>query len=108
MSYKCIIVLACCIALAVANPVDLVIDDNVDLYELNTPILHRQARSPQGNIDLTYKKDQFGREAGLQYNQNLYKSDNGRFNVDAYAQASRNFDYNRNNYGGGIVGSWRF
>ncbi|XP_037931531.1 uncharacterized protein LOC119672355 [Teleopsis dalmanni] len=120
MMSKTVLFLACCLAMALAIPVEFGPDDQqfdlykyeapeeVNLYDYETPVLHRSVRSPGGNIDLTYRKDQFGREAGLQYNHNIYKSDNGRFNLDAYAQGSRNFDHNRNNFGGGLTGSWRF
>ncbi|XP_020809578.1 uncharacterized protein LOC110185194 [Drosophila serrata] len=84
-----------------AEPEDLLVAE---------PLLVRRARSPEGgSVVLTASKDpQFGREASVQYNHNLYTSRDGRGTIDAYAQASRNFDFNRNNYGGGLQASWRF
>ncbi|XP_023302881.2 uncharacterized protein LOC111684891 [Lucilia cuprina] len=113
-SIKCIILVASCLILtATASPIEF-----VNIYELEPenseyfqyePVLSRPARSPQhGNIDFGVKQDQFGREASVNYNHNLYSSSDGRGSIDAYAQASRNFDHNRNDFGGGIVGSWRF
>ncbi|XP_043649143.1 uncharacterized protein LOC122617365 [Drosophila teissieri] len=83
-----------------ANPEDL----------LEVVPLVRRARSPEGgSVVVTASKDnQVGREASVQYNYNLYSSGDGRGSIDAYAQASRNFDFNRNDYGGGIRGTWRF
>ncbi|XP_037936614.1 uncharacterized protein LOC119672191 [Teleopsis dalmanni] len=109
MLSKVLLLLACCLAVVLASPVDLDIENQqLDTLHSEFAPLRRQVRSPDGHVDLTYSKDQFGRQAGVEYGQNIYRSDNGRFNVDAYAQASRNFDYNRNNFGGGIRGSWRF
>ncbi|XP_073831702.1 uncharacterized protein [Musca autumnalis] len=69
----------------------------------------RNVRSPQrGSVNIGYNKDQRGREASVQYNHNLYTSRDGRGSIEAYAQGSRNFDHNRNNFGGGIQGKWRF
>ncbi|TDG52720.1 hypothetical protein AWZ03_000953 [Drosophila navojoa] len=69
----------------------------------------RRERSPQhGSVVVTASKDQAGRQAGVQYNHNLYTSRDGRGSIDAYANANRNFDQNRNNFGGGVQGSWRF
>ncbi|XP_037812260.1 uncharacterized protein LOC119604010 [Lucilia sericata] len=107
------LVAACLILTASGSPIDL-----EDLYEPHQaqleeyeyePVLVRNVRSPQhGNIDFGVKQDQFGREASVNYNHNLFTSSDGRGSIDAYAQASRNFDYNRNDYGGGIRGSWSF
>ncbi|XP_017862255.1 PREDICTED: uncharacterized protein LOC108613365 isoform X2 [Drosophila arizonae] len=69
----------------------------------------RSERTPQrGSVVVTASKDQSGRQAGVQYNHNLYTSRDGRGRIDAYANANRNFDQNRNNFGGGVQGSWRF
>ncbi|KAH8372112.1 hypothetical protein KR093_010089 [Drosophila rubida] len=75
----------------------------------DSEILLRRERSPQhGSVVITGSKDQAGRQAGVQYNHNLYTSKDGRGSIDAYANANRNFDYNRNNVGVGIQGSFRF
>ncbi|XP_017018399.1 uncharacterized protein edin [Drosophila kikkawai] len=89
--------------LLLAEPEDFLVAEPEEL-------LVRRARSPEGgSVVLTASKDnQVGREASVQYNHNLYTSRDGRGSIDAYAQASRNFDYNRNNYGGGVQASWRF
>jgi len=72
-------------------------------------VLRRQERSPQhGSIVLDAGKDQTGRHAGVQYNHNIYTSNDGRGTIDAYANANRNFDYNRNDFQGGIQGKWTF
>ncbi|KAH8378846.1 hypothetical protein KR009_001742 [Drosophila setifemur] len=114
-SYKCgvLVVLACCLMAAVASfsvpdPEDLLVS-NPEEYLENYHLI-RKARSPEGgSLVLTASKDnQVGREASVQYNHNLYTSRDGRGSIDAYAQGTRNFDQNRNNYGGGIQGSWRF
>ncbi|XP_061401141.1 uncharacterized protein LOC133336880 [Musca vetustissima] len=55
-----------------------------------------------------FNKDQFGRQASVQLNQNLYTTRDGRGTIDAYAHGTRNFDYNYNNFGGGIQGKYRF
>ncbi|XP_023174179.2 uncharacterized protein LOC111601695 [Drosophila hydei] len=70
----------------------------------------RRQRSPQhGSVVVTGSKDhQTGRQLDVQYNHNLYTSRDGRGSIDAYANANRNFDQNRNNFGGGIQGKWRF
>ncbi|XP_046803050.1 uncharacterized protein LOC111680568 [Lucilia cuprina] len=113
-SLKYIALVAACLILTVsASPIEL-----EELYEPHQalleeyeyePVLVRNVRSPQhGNIDFGLKQDQFGREASVNYNHNLFTSNDGRGSIDAYAQASRNFDYNSNNFGGGIRGSWSF
>ncbi|XP_023298007.2 uncharacterized protein LOC111680572 [Lucilia cuprina] len=113
-SLKCILLVVSCLVLtATASPIEF-----VDFYEIQPqdavnyeyePVLSRQVRSPQhGSIELGARKDQYGREASVNYNHNLFTSNDGRGSIDAYAQASRNFDYNRNDFGGGIRGSWRF
>ncbi|XP_037812283.1 uncharacterized protein LOC119604021 [Lucilia sericata] len=113
-SLKCILLVASCLVLtATASPIEF-----ADFYEFQPqdavnyeyePVLSQQVRSPQhGSIDLGARKDQYGRSASLDYNHNIFTSNDGRGSIDAYAQASRNFDYNRNDFGGGIRGSWRF
>lgn len=73
------------------------------------PLLARHARSPEGgSVDVIVKQDQNGREASVNYNHNLFTSKDGQGSIDAYAQGSRNFDHNRNDFSGGIVGKWRF
>ncbi|KAH8376270.1 hypothetical protein KR200_008932 [Drosophila serrata] len=98
--------------LLVAEPVKRLVDEPAEELLMADPeeLLVRRARSPEGgSVVLTASKDpQFGREASVQYNHNLYTSRDGRGTIDAYAQASRNFDFNRNNYGGGLQASWRF
>ncbi|KAH8296871.1 hypothetical protein KR054_012323 [Drosophila jambulina] len=96
----------------VAEPVGLLAKEAPEDILMAEPdeFLVRRARSPEGgSVVLTASKDaQVGREASVQYNHNLYTSRDGRGTIDAYAQASRNFDFNRNNYGGGLQASWRF
>ncbi|XP_017072150.1 uncharacterized protein LOC108108571 [Drosophila eugracilis] len=113
-SNKCQVVLliACCLVALVASypePYPEEYQTNPMKFFEEFPLL-RRARSPEGgSLVLTASKDrQVGREASLQYNHNLYTSRDGRGSIDAYAQASRNFDHNRNNYGGGIQGTIRF
>lgn len=90
------------------DPEDLVVAE-AETYLENYPLI-RRVRSPEGgSVVITATKDrQVGREANVQYNHNLYTSRDGRGSIDAYAQASRNFDYNRNNFQGGVQGRWRF
>lgn len=111
-SLKFAVFLSCCLIVVTASPIEqkdhpdseIVIPDPFE-----TETLSRHIRSPgRGSVKIDYTKDQRGREASVQYNHNLYKSKNGRGSVEAYAQGSRNFDHNRNNYGGGIQGKWRF
>ncbi|XP_030373016.1 uncharacterized protein LOC115622997 [Scaptodrosophila lebanonensis] len=100
--YTLLLLAACCLALVASGSVPM---------NEGSRILARHARSPKsqgGSVDLGYRKDAGGREASIQYNHNLYTSRDGRGSIDAYAQGSRNFDHNRNNYGGGIQGRWRF
>lgn len=94
--------------LLVAEPESRLVASPEDYLE-SYPLV-RRARSPEGgSVVITASKDsQVGREASVQYNHNLFTSRDGRGTVDAYAQASRNFDYNRNDYGGGVQASWRF
>ncbi|XP_017058998.1 uncharacterized protein LOC108099861 [Drosophila ficusphila] len=115
-SNKCGIVLliACClVALASSYPQPYPeepqwLEEEAAFLE-GTPLV-RRIRSPEGgSVVVTASKDnQVGREASVQYNHNLFTSRDGRGSIDAYAQASRNFDFNRNNYGGGVQGTWRF
>ncbi|KAH8266186.1 hypothetical protein KR038_008709 [Drosophila bunnanda] len=95
-----------------AEPMSFLEDEPAEELLVAEPaeLLVRRTRSPEGgSVVLTASKDQqFGREASVQYNHNLFTSRDGRGTIDAYAQASRNFDYNRNNYGGGLQASWRF
>ncbi|XP_016986064.1 uncharacterized protein LOC108049402 [Drosophila rhopaloa] len=94
--------------LLVPNPEESQLSDPEEFLE-EMPLV-RRVRSPEGgSLVITASKDnQVGREASLQYNHNLFSSRDGRGSIDAYAQASRNFDHNRNDYGGGIQGTWRF
>ena len=107
---------ACYILAASASPIEF-----EDLYEqrlygksfdfdlIDEPVLFRSARSPQGgNLNVGVTKDDFGRHANVDYTHNLYSSSDGHGSIDAYAQATRNFDSNRNDFNGGIRGSWRF
>uniref|UniRef100_A0A1I8NKL0 Attacin C-terminal domain-containing protein n=1 Tax=Musca domestica TaxID=7370 RepID=A0A1I8NKL0_MUSDO len=64
--------------------------------------------SPGSGGSADFTKDNFGRQASVQLNQNLFTSRDGRGTIDAYAQGTRNFDYNYNNFGGGIQGRYRF
>ncbi|KAH8408569.1 hypothetical protein KR215_007818 [Drosophila sulfurigaster] len=99
-SNKChfVFLLVCCLIAATAAA------------SLDSELLIRRERSPQhGSVVISGSKDhQTGRQAGVQYNHNLYTSRDGRGSIDAYANAQRNFDHNRNNFGGGIQGRWRF
>ncbi|KAM7347522.1 uncharacterized protein ACRADG_007089 [Cochliomyia hominivorax] len=112
-SLKSILLLATCLVLTVStSPITYEnfyepVDSIAEVYEYQ-PILVRHARSPQGNIDFNLKEDQFGRQGSVTYNQNLFKSSDGRGSIDAYAQGVRNFDYNHNAFNGGIRGSYSF
>ncbi|XP_017111881.1 uncharacterized protein LOC108135591 [Drosophila elegans] len=114
-SNKCGIVLliACCLmSLVTAYPQPYPEESQLAEQEelLEAGPLVRRVRSPEGgSVVITASKDnQVGREASIQYNHNLFSSRDGRGTIDAYAQASRNFDFNRNDYGGGIRGTWHF
>jgi len=109
---KIVILIACCLVALVASSPEPYPEEfwtNPENLLEDAPLV-RRARSPEGGslVLSASKDDQVGREASLQYNHNLYSSRDGRGSIDAYAQASRNFDHNRNNYGGGIQGTWRF
>ena len=104
-----LLIAACLILTATATPVKTTEPQRLLVDGLSRPILARHARSPEGgSVDVTVKKDQNGREAAVNYNHNLYTSNDGRGSIDAYAQGSRNFDHNRNDFSGGIRGSFRF
>ncbi|EDV96327.1 uncharacterized protein LOC6558482 [Drosophila grimshawi] len=107
-SSKCVIVLVLvsCLAALVAARVSVIPESEAG----DSPISHlRQRRSPQhGSVVLEARKDRFGSQADLRYNHNLYTSSDGRGSIDAYANANRDFHHNRNNFGGGIEGKWRF
>lgn len=113
-SNKCgiLILVSCCLVTLVASyrqPYPEEFQTSPEQLLQVAPLV-RRARSPEGgSVVVTASKDnQVGREASVQYNHNLYSSGDGRGSIDAYAQASRNFDYNRNNYEGGIRGTWHF
>ncbi|EDW79940.2 uncharacterized protein Dwil_GK17745 [Drosophila willistoni] len=111
-SVKSVLICSLLVALVSAYPQpqeeEAYLDPEMAWDDSNYPLV-RLVRSPEGgSVVLTASKDQAGREASVQYNHNLYTSRDGRGTIDAYAQASRNFDYNRNNYGGGIQGRWSF
>ena len=100
---------ACLILTASATTFVPVDPQKVFVDDFRRPILARHARSPKGGrLDVDVRKDQNGREASVNYNQNLFKSRDSRGTIDAYAQGSRNFDHNRNDFSGGIRGSFRF
>lgn len=103
--FNAVLLLACClIAVAAASIIPL---DNPSDPEIRTHL--RIARSPQhGSVVVTGSRDQQGRQANVQYNHNLWTSRDGRGSIDAYANAGRNWDTNRNNYGGGIQGKIHF
>ncbi|XP_075155387.1 uncharacterized protein LOC142228762 [Haematobia irritans] len=112
LSLKFVLFMASCVIMVASSPVQILEESNL-IYgipgEIEIVPLSRHVRSPQhGSVQIDYTKDQRGREASVQYNHNLYTSKNGRGSIDAYAQGSRNFDHNRNNFGGGIQGKWRF
>ncbi|XP_017468650.1 PREDICTED: uncharacterized protein LOC108360738 [Rhagoletis zephyria] len=83
-------------------------------------LLVRHARSPdsredssqenkRGRVELKYEDTpERGREATFKYNHNLAKSDDGSYSVDAYAQGKRNYDWNQNDFQGGLEGHWHF
>ncbi|XP_037812286.1 uncharacterized protein LOC119604025 [Lucilia sericata] len=111
LSLKCVVLFAACLILAVsALPAAHFYDPEPSvLSQINQPALGRHIRSPKGgHIDLDVKKDQSGSQASVNYNQNIFTSHDGRGSVDAYAQASRDFSHNRNDFSGGIRGSWKF
>lgn len=107
--HKIVILLAVCVILtAAATSVDF--GNTKNMYEghrIDNYVLFRNARSPKGGrVDFTVQRDQNGRRAYVNYNQNLFNSRNGRVNIDAFAQG--NIDLNRNDFSGGIRGSFRF
>lgn len=107
---KAFVLLIACVVLVTCQPM-MKLEDGFEpqIDGLDNMKHTRFGRSPQhGSVDIGYSKDQRGREASVQYNHNLYTSRDGRGSIDAYAQGSRNFDHNRNNFGGGIQGKWRF
>ncbi|KAM7348180.1 uncharacterized protein ACRADG_007594 [Cochliomyia hominivorax] len=112
-SLKAIVLFAACFVLTVsASPIDYAIfNDPVDSiteeYEYQ-PILVRRARSPQGNLDLRLHGDKSGNQGTVTYTQNLYKSNDGRGTIDAYAQGAHHFDYHKTAFNGGIKGSYSF
>ena len=100
---------ACLILTACATPFVPVDHQKVFVDDFRKPILTRHARSPKGGrLDVDVRKDQNGRQASVNYNHNLFTSRDGRSTIDAYAQGSRDFDRNRNDFSGGIRGSFRF
>ena len=122
MFFKSIIVAVCCLAVAIsANTlyaIEYADNDLIGLYALDgQPILIRGVRSPDdneqrnggGSASFTYEDHpERGRNANLDFKQNLYTSDNGRYQIEAEARASRDFDHNRNDFGGYINGRIRF
>ncbi|XP_053955352.1 uncharacterized protein LOC128861326 [Anastrepha ludens] len=82
--------------------------------------LVRHARSPssseessqenkRGRVELKYENTpERGREATLKYNHNLLRSDDDSYSIDAYAQGRRNYDWNQNDFHGGLEGRWNF
>lgn len=103
-SLKCSVLLfACLILAATASP--------IQYGTILEPghLLDRHIRSPDhGSIGAEVTKNQDGRKVSVDYNHNIYTSKDGRGTIDAYAQASRNFDRNHNDFNGGIRGSWKF
>ncbi|ALC43098.1 edin [Drosophila busckii] len=101
IKFNLVLVLGCCLLALVAAQAAL------EQESLPLPLLRQ--RREGGSVVITASKDrETGRNAGVQYNHNLYTSGDGRGSIDAYANANRNFDHNRNDYGGGIQGRWRF
>ncbi|KAH8302979.1 hypothetical protein KR044_012809 [Drosophila immigrans] len=100
-----VFLLACCLIAAAAAA-----SFSDPRRHLDSELLIRRERSPQhGSVVVTGSKDQQqGRQVDVQYNHNIFTSKDGRGSIDAYANANRNFDQNRNNFGGGIQGRWRF
>lgn len=97
-----ILILACCLIAVVAASVQPLHPD-LETHQ-------RIARSPQhGSVVLSGSKTpEQGRQANLQYNHNIWTSRDGRGSIDAYANAQRNWDTNRNNFGGGVQGKIYF
>ncbi|XP_036337372.1 uncharacterized protein LOC118747433 [Rhagoletis pomonella] len=83
-------------------------------------LLARHARSPslseessqenkRGRVELKYEDTpERGREASFKYNHHLMKSDDDSYSIDAYAQGRRNYDWNQNDFQGGLEGHWYF
>lgn len=65
---------------------------------------------PQGgSVGVGVHRDGYGTTGTLQYNQNLWQGNKGNSRLDAYAQASKNFNHHgKPSYGGGINFSHRF
>ncbi|XP_073835715.1 uncharacterized protein [Musca autumnalis] len=108
---KFMIFVAFCLMLSAASPIEFVDvgfePQDIAFDEYQPLILSRHARSPDGgSVGIDYRKDQNGREASVQYKQNIYSSADGDRSLDAHAHASRNFDHNRNAFGGGVKGQW--
>uniref|UniRef100_A0A0K8U1D7 Uncharacterized protein n=1 Tax=Bactrocera latifrons TaxID=174628 RepID=A0A0K8U1D7_BACLA len=97
----------------------LVADQNW-LVDEASELLVRHARSPssseesanedkgRGRVELKYEETERGREGSLKYNHNLLKSDDDSYSIDAYAQGRRNYDWNQNDFQGGLEGRWNF
>ncbi|CAD7004855.1 unnamed protein product [Ceratitis capitata] len=101
---KCIFLLISCASIALIAALPLQADLEVPQFEgQQTVILNRQVRSPDGGsagVDV----NQDGASAHV--NQNIYTSDDGRFKVDAAAQAHHDFHSHDNSYGGYVSGSF--
>ncbi|XP_053955351.1 uncharacterized protein LOC128861323 [Anastrepha ludens] len=88
------------------------------IKEIPIILLLRLARSPaeesfqenkNGRVELKYEETpERGREASFKYSQHLLRSDDGNFGLDAYAQGKRNYDFNQNDFQGGLEGHWYF
>lgn len=100
------LILACCLIAVAAASVIRVEKPSPPDFRTH----ERYVRSPQhGSVVLSGgKTPERGREANLQYNHNLWTSRDGRGSIDAYANANRNWDANRNDFGGGIRGKIYF
>ncbi|XP_004519055.1 uncharacterized protein LOC101452993 [Ceratitis capitata] len=68
----------------------------------------KQQEGDHGRVELKYEDTERGREGSFKYNHNLLKSDDGSYSVDAYAKARRNYDWNQNDFQGGLEGRWEF
>uniref|UniRef100_A0A0A1XBF4 Exocyst complex component 4 n=1 Tax=Zeugodacus cucurbitae TaxID=28588 RepID=A0A0A1XBF4_ZEUCU len=133
-SSKSILVIAFCglFALSMAHPLleeSALGDQDATVYLVDdqnwiegdpSELLVRHVRSPsssedsskeekgRGRVELKYEETERGREGSFKYNHNLLKSDDDSYSIDAYAQGRRNYDWNQNDFQGGLEGRWNF
>ncbi|XP_030372156.1 uncharacterized protein LOC115622374 [Scaptodrosophila lebanonensis] len=67
---------------------------------------------PEGGrkVELKYTDDpaQGGRQSSVRFDQNIYKTQDGRGTIDVYAQGRKMYDWDRKDFGGGVEGRWFF